>query len=42
MGTVGKGNPRTRPAELGHTPTVQNFVTVEAMCSVMEKAYQVR
>jgi hypothetical protein len=42
MGIVGKGNPRTRPAELGYTPPVQNFVNVEALCGVMEKAYQVR
>ena len=26
MGAVGKGNSRTRPAELGYTPPVQNFV----------------
>jgi hypothetical protein len=30
MGAVGKGNSRTRPAELGYTPPVQNFVNVEA------------
>jgi len=40
MGTVGKGNSRTRPAELGYTPPVQNFVNLEALCGVMEKAYQ--
>ena len=41
MGTVGKGNSRARPAEVGYPP-VQNFVNVEALCGVMEKAYQVR
>ena len=40
MGAVGKGNSRTRPAELGYTPRVQNFVTVETLCGVMEKAYE--
>ena len=42
MGTVGKGNSRTHPAELGYTPPVQNFVNVAALCGVMETAYQVR
>ncbi len=42
MSTVGKGNSRTRPAEVGYTPPVQNFVNVEALCGVMETAYQVR
>ena len=42
MGIVGKGNPRTRPAERGYTPPVQNLVNVEALCGVMEKTYQVR
>jgi len=35
MGTVGKGNSRARPAEVGYPP-VQNFVNVEALCGVME------
>lgn len=42
MSTVGKGNSRTRPAAEGYTPPVQNFVNVEALCGVMETAYQVR
>ena len=40
MRALGKGNSRTGAAELSYAPPVQNFVNVEALCGVMEKAYE--